>query len=303
MRFLALFLFLLPTAAPAEALLRALSAGGDRVIMTYGVEWVEVETETGRTRGIVPPPTCVWNGAAYRPGGTGFAISARCVFDPGCETDRAGLWRTEPSGRLVYVAHRFGRVWSDPLWSADGSLLIVRDAALAPKRLQGLAETPDPYACEEAAPGLAIIDLERGGLTALDIAPRSWTLLSPIGLSGPRIAAAARDREAAFFAEWDGADWAQIADGAGRLLYSADFARSVTETCDAAGCALAVRDKAGARRVAFWPAPAEALALSPSGDALAAQEGGRLRLFDLEGGRERDLGALLALSPPWGPDL
>lgn len=185
----------------------ALSDGGARAIMTFDSEWVEVDVETGATTLLTPPPTCGWTSAAYGPGETGFALTAHCVADLACHTQRAGVWVSDAQWGLVNVARVFGRRWSNLVWTRDeagasAGAALVRETTIAPPIARGLGDLGARDACEQGEGRLALVGLSQGSaedggagrVAVFDIAPRSWSVVAPIAAAGGEIIARMRAR-------------------------------------------------------------------------------------------------------------
>lgn len=250
--------------------LEALSDGGARAIMTFDAEWVEVDLATGATTLLTPPPTCAWTSAAYGPEGAGFALTAHCVADLACDTQRAGVWVSDARWGMVNVARVFGRRWSHIVWrrGRDGGEALVRDAAVAAPMALGLGDLGARDSCEQGEGRMALVDLASGRVAAFDVAPRGWPVVAPLAAAGAEVFArlrarpgadgapigaviaaicaagpAADDWRAAVCGEagfelafaWRDGEWRlldEAADGAGRLLVSGDLSTQAREGCE-----------------------------------------------------------------------
>lgn len=252
--------------------LAALSHDGERAIVVYDYEWVEVELATGATELLTPPPTCSWTSAAYAPEGRDFALTAHCVADLACHTVRAGVWLRDARWGLVNVARVFGRRWNDAVWrrGAHGDEVLVRETAISRPLALGLGDLGASEDCAQGDGRFAMITVPDGRVAGFDVAPRGWAVAAPLAAARGGLVAlmratarsnggtSAEEEIAALCAdpppkaedarvavcgeaglkmhfEWRDGDWLLLDDGApgrGRLIVSADMAVSARERCE-----------------------------------------------------------------------
>ncbi|MEM7545082.1 MAG: hypothetical protein AAF367_06050 [Pseudomonadota bacterium] len=199
MRMLSICLIMFASTADAASriALHALSPDGSKAVITYDVEWIEVDLATGATDLILPTVTCSFTSAAYAPSGGDMALAAHCSVSIECAATRASLF-TKPAGEPVrHVLTTEGRIWNNILWPRGlrGDDIIVRETRVSAPLATGLNDL-DQYGggCAQAPGSFIAIDPTDGRRTALDFLPRGWSAVDMIGAAGGEMIATLRAR-------------------------------------------------------------------------------------------------------------
>ncbi len=257
--------------AAGRAGLRALSPDATRAVISYGVEWVEVDLATGATELIVPTVSCSFTSAVYAPEGGDMALAAHCSVVLECAATRASLFTKPAGGKLNHILTEQGVRWNAAYWrrGAQGDDIILRETGVSAPLALRLNELGGNDACAAAPAVFTAVSVETGRTARLDYLPKGWTAVEVLAAPGRDLIAAvrARDTGADIFtaeaevaaicnadasddwrlricgaegheirARWSGGDW-QLYDGPGATplrRFIADEGRvTAEETCDA----------------------------------------------------------------------
>lgn len=244
--------------------LSALSQHGDRAVIIYASDWVEVDLMTGDTFHLQPPIGCAWTSAAYSRDDE-LALTAHCGQERACQEGRASLWlKTERHG-LAVLAEADGERWNYAVWW-DDRVVVRRTKVLAPLAL-GLNDLGARQNCALGEGVMAVISPRSARVADFDIAPEGWAVARVLAAAGGELIADLRagapspddaseaaaavaaicddpagDWRAPVCGEggfelsfaWRDGDWALLDTeeaGWGRLLVSGDMSARARETC------------------------------------------------------------------------
>jgi hypothetical protein len=176
-------------AAPRVSLI-ALSPSGERAVLTYDQDWVEIRLRRGEAdaQALKPPLGCRWTSMAYAPTGDKLAMIAFCPAESGVCRDVQSLLLTAGSDRLRYelVAERMGARWGRIYWRGGGAEVVALEAQMTvpmATNLADLGKTIDE--CVVAPPQLVSLNMENGRRIRLDLIPKDWRMRRIVA-AGPR---------------------------------------------------------------------------------------------------------------------
>lgn len=268
-----LAMYLATGAALAGAVTRvnliALSPDGDRAVLTYNQDWVEVTLRTGAAHRFSPPTGCGWTSMTYAPSGDSLAMAAFCPASQGQCRDVQSLLLSVGADRSRYrlIAEAPARRWSRLYWRDGGADVLALERRLTAPMATNLADLANSsQECRVASPQLVSLGVVTGRRIHMDLAPEGWRYKRIIGASAgaliaeiamrrngpPEISAAAQldaicsatprdplcmSSSVAVELLWRDGDWtfAAAPDRArrGRMVASADLSMTGRERCQA----------------------------------------------------------------------
>lgn len=198
-RLAAVLIMVANTASAALAVsLHTLSPSGDRAIVSYEKDWVEIDLRLdGGARPIQAPSGCEWTSMAFAAISGDLAMIAFCagpVRDCGAGSSR--LLIRQAGGPMREVLRKSGIRWSGAYWHANQRRIVLIESLIKPPEITGLNDlNRNVRRCGWHDARFAMLDVQSGRVIGFDILPGGWRAKTIISADHEQLTAviAARD--------------------------------------------------------------------------------------------------------------